>query len=246
MSKPEATQPSSKQALDSLMMLRDRARVQLHLLSLEARGRWQVLETKMGELQTALEHGGERLASSASTSLHELTHAVGELLHEVEGTLELKTPVRTLMKTAPEVCSPSDSLSRAAQIMWEADCGAVPVVSDGKLVGMITDRDVCMAAYTRGEPISGISVESTMSKEVCATSPDDSLMDVARLMGQKQVHRIPVTENGSLVGIVALADLARHVRGSAGNSLPACVTLAHTVAKISEHRPEAAERSAAE
>jgi CBS domain-containing protein len=150
------------------------------------------------------------------------------------------------MKAAPEVCSPQDSLNRAAQIMWESDCGAVPVVSDGRLVGIVTDRDICMATYTRGEPPSAISVESTMSTDICTASPDDSLLDVARLMGQKQVHRIPVTQNGNLVGIVAIADLARHVRSSAGNSLPACVTLAHAVAKISEQRIEAEARSAAE
>jgi Mg/Co/Ni transporter MgtE len=69
------------------------------------------------------------------------------------------TNVRDLMTTAVRSCTTGDNLQRAAQIMWESDCGVVPVVDrDGRLVGMITDRDICMAAYTQGKPLSHIGV----------------------------------------------------------------------------------------
>jgi CBS domain-containing protein len=244
---PQDQKPrSSQQLMDALDAARDGVRLQLHLLSLEAKQRWHELEENLVELRGKLEHGGDRIADSVAVTVRDLTHSVQELLHQA-GAIELTTPVKKLMSTTAVACSPGDPLSRAAQIMWDTDCGAVPVVGpDGRLVGIVTDRDVCMAAYTRGEPLAAISVESTMARDVCTASPDDTLGHVARLMGERQVHRIPVTEGGRLVGIVALADLARHVRSGEGNNLPGCVILAHTIGRISAGRAEVATRAAAE
>ena len=237
---------SSKQLLDALTAARDGGRLQLHLLSVEAKQRWQELESSLFDLQSKLEQSGDRISESVSVTVRDLTHAAHELFREA-GAVELATPVKKLMSGTPSVCSPQDSLSRALQIMWEADCGAVPVVdAGGMLVGIVTDRDACMASYTRGQPPSALSVESTMSRDVCVASPDDSLGHVARLMGQNQVHRVPITEQGRLVGIVALADIARYVQSSDGNSLPACVMLAHALARISAGRADVPTRAAAE
>jgi len=242
----DAKPSPTRQLLDSLKAVRDSARLELHLLSVEARQRWQELESKLFDLEAKLEHGGDRIAESLSGSAREVTHAVRELLGEA-GALELATPVNKVMSPGPSTCSKEDSLARAAQIMWEADCGAVPVVdAEGHLVGIVTDRDICMASHTRGQPPSALTVESTMSRDVCSASPDDSIGRVARLMRERQLHRIPITEQGRLVGIVALADLARHLRRTEGNSLPASVALAHTLASISEGRANAAVRTAAE
>jgi len=244
MSQQEAKPRPVAEMIDILKDARHRSRLQAHLLSLEAKQRWQALETTFINVQLKLEQGGEQALASATAAARDVTQAVKDLFHELDGSFELTTPVKKLMNQAPASCSPDEPLSRAAQIMWEHDCGAVPVVgADGSVLGMLTDRDVCMAAYTRGVPLGAISVRSTMSREVHACAPDDSLGHAVRLMAQKQVHRLPVTESGRLVGLITLADLARDVRGRAGNPVPASIALAHALASISERRSRDPESS---
>jgi predicted transcriptional regulator len=179
--------------------------------------------------------------AATETALHrvkELTAAVKELLRDAQGKGEFSQPVRTLMKESPATCSPTDTLRHAAEIFWNADCGLAPVVEgDGKLVGVLTDRDICMTAYFREQPIAAIDVASTMSRTVYTAKPDDSIETVLRLMGDKQRRRIPIIENERLVGIVSLADIARLVKSLESSS--ACRMLAHTLCAISEKRVEA-------
>lgn len=108
-------------------------------------------------------------------------------------------------------CAPSDSLNRAAQIMWEKDCGCLPVVDElGWPIGMITDRDICMAAYTQGISLHEASVASAMSQPVVSCQTRESVATVERLMKDRQVRRIPVLDEfGALAGIITLGDLAR-------------------------------------
>jgi CBS domain-containing protein len=182
----------------------------------------------------------------AETALHrvkELTAAVKELLRDAQGKGEFAQPVRTLMKESPATCSPSDTLRRAAEILWNADCGMVPVVeSDGRLVGAVTDRDICMAAYFRDQSISSLDVGSTMSKNLHSAKPDDSIETIVRLMAEKQTRRVPIVENERLVGIVALADIARHVKSLESSS--ASRMLAHALAAISERRQDVTSQAA--
>jgi CBS domain-containing protein len=123
-----------------------------------------------------------------------------------------------LMSLAVSSCGPGDSLQRAAQLMWEADCGAVPVVDgEHRVVGMITDRDVCMAAYTQGEALWRIPVSSAMARKVYGVAEGDSLDAVEAVMRQARVRRVPVLDKeGRLRGILSMNDLARHARGSVG------------------------------
>jgi CBS domain-containing protein len=108
----------------------------------------------------------------------------------------------------------NETANEAARIMWECDCGIVPVIQSSdsrRLLGVITDRDVCMAAYTRGQALSEISVESAMTDEVLTCLPSDPLTSVERTMRDAQVRRLPVVDSARcLVGIVSLADIARH------------------------------------
>lgn len=238
---------SAREMIETLKSARDRTRVQAHLFTLEAKQRWQELDAGLTSLQARLEQGSESVAAAANERFRELTDAVRQLLHEFDGTLELRAPVRHHMKASPRACSPLDSLNQAAQIMWELDCGALPVVEDGdRVIGMITDRDICMAAYTRGQPLGAMRVESAMSHVVHTCSPDDTLGHAARVMADRQVRRLPITENGKLVGVLALADVARVVRAEHGNRVPGCVALAHTLAAVSAQRASAQTASAAE
>jgi len=223
---------TARDMLNALEAIRDQARVRAHLLSMDAKARWRKLEDNLLDLQEALDRGGERVAATASTTFVELTEAVTDFVREIDGAAELAVPVRRIMNAAPLTCTPEDSLNRAAQIMWDADCGVVPVVDgEGAVVGLVTDRDVCMAAYTRGQQLGAMNVASVMASEVHSCSPDDSLRSVLRMMGDKKVRRLPVVAAGKLVGIVSLGDIAREVRPS--SSIPACVALAHALGSIS-------------
>jgi CBS domain-containing protein len=110
------------------------------------------------------------------------------------------------------VCRATDDATAAAAIMWEHDCGAVPVVDEaGRLVGMVTDRDLCMAAFTRGQPVHALPVASVMQSTVYACRKNDRVDDVQTMMVHRQVRRIPVVdEGGRPIAMVSLIDLARH------------------------------------
>ncbi len=95
--------------------------------------------------------------------------------------------------------------------MWEFDCGMIPVVNDdGRLAGVVTDRDICMAAYMQGRPLRTIPVASAMAKQVVASHTDDSIEAAEGLMRDNQIRRLPVLDrDGRPVGVVSLNDLAR-------------------------------------
>ena len=119
--------------------------------------------------------------------------------------------VEKLMSRDVRTCSASDSLNRAAQLMWEGNCGVVPVVDDGKtLVGVVTDRDACMAAYTKGLPLAAIRVGDVMSRNPSACGPKDDLATAMSLMTRRVVRRLPVVDGERrLVGMLSMSDLAR-------------------------------------
>lgn len=156
--------------------------------------------------------------------------------------------VHELMTHAPAVCTTSDHLTRAAQIMWERDCGVVPVLDEaGRLAGILTDRDACMAAYTQGRPLHEISVADAMSKVVTTIGPDAGIRDALDLMRRKEVRRLPVVDaQGRLVGILSMADFARAVQRDAGRSAPSRDAVAETLAGVSRSRSEAAATPARE
>lgn len=128
--------------------------------------------------------------------------------------------ISDLMTTPVESCNVNDNLQRAAQVMWEKDCGAVPVVDgEGRVVGMVTDRDICMAAYTQGQALWQIPVSIAMATQVHGVRESDPLDVVEGLMRDVRVRRVPVLdEDGRLKGIVSMNDLARHARRSGGRN----------------------------
>ena len=115
-------------------------------------------------------------------------------------------------------CLVDDTLNRAAQLMWEGDFGVVPVLGvDGTVVGVITDRDICMAAYTRGRPLAEIRVEDAMAKHLATCSPDSTIETALSLMKEASVRRLPVVDHhGKPVGVLSLNDLARGARRLGG------------------------------
>ena len=108
-------------------------------------------------------------------------------------------------------CPLGGTLDHAARLMWEFDCGALPVVDDaGKAVGMVTDRDICMAAYTQGRPLREISVTTAMAKQVVGIRADEPVDRAQEMMQANRIRRLPVLDEESRpVGMVSMNDLAR-------------------------------------
>jgi CBS domain-containing protein len=148
--------------------------------------------------------------------------------------------VREVMTERPESCSVNDTANEAVRIMWERDCGAVPVLdSMGHVSGIVTDRDLCMAAYFQGTPLSQIRLADVMTPQPATCTADSDLAAAERLMQERQIRRLPVVDReGALVGIVSLADVAMAVRRSGEPpSRPAQFgELFQTVAAVSEPR----------
>ena len=125
--------------------------------------------------------------------------------------------VEQCMSKSPRTCAAGDTLSAAARLLWDHDLGALPVVdAAGAVVGMLTDRDVCMAAYTSGQPLHACTVGRHMSRTVFSIGAKAEAAKAAELMKTRKVRRLPVVENGRLVGIVTLSDLSRRNGRSKG------------------------------
>jgi CBS domain-containing protein len=119
--------------------------------------------------------------------------------------------VHDIMTTAPETCRPTTNLASAVEQLWRADCGALPVADDaGTLVGIITDRDICVALGTRNRPASTIPVGEVMRRSVEACHADDDVDLALDRMRNRRVRRLPVLDDdGKLAGIVSLNDIVR-------------------------------------
>jgi CBS domain-containing protein len=120
--------------------------------------------------------------------------------------------IRQIMNKPVVSCRPSDTLSVAAQAMWDHDCGAVPVAGDdGRLVGIITDRDICMATYTKNRAPQTISVADVMAKRVTSCQADESADVAEGMMRDKQIRRVPIVDdNNHPIGMLSQSDLARN------------------------------------
>jgi CBS domain-containing protein len=147
--------------------------------------------------------------------------------------------VKELMSKPVVTCRATDALDDAARLMWERDCGALPVVGgDGRVVGMITDRDVCMGAFTQGRALREIPVSVAMVPHAFTCRADDSVQFAEALMADKKVRRLPVVDDeGRPLGLLSLDDLAQ-VAVPGGDS--AARELATTLGAIGEPRTPAA------
>lgn len=151
--------------------------------------------------------------------------------------------VEQLMRHDVKVCAETDTLNRPAQMMWDRDCGCVPVISangDGKIVGVVTDRDIAMAAYTQGKQLWAIPVSEAIAHKVIACHANDGIGQAEALMRDNQVRRLPVLDqNERLVGILSLNDVAREAQRQASTGKRAEVTenaVAETLASICQSR----------
>ena len=121
--------------------------------------------------------------------------------------------IRTLMSKAPSYCTPSCTAEMAANLMSQCDAGILPVVQDSldlKLVGVVTDRDLCLAVIAARHDPAHTMVNECMSRNAVCVGPEDDVKQALALMAEHQVRRLPVVEeHGQLVGMLSLADIAR-------------------------------------
>ncbi|OEF96501.1 CBS domain-containing protein [Desulfuribacillus alkaliarsenatis] len=116
--------------------------------------------------------------------------------------------IREIMANNVATVTTQDSVIKAAQIMSQYNIGSVPVVENGNLVGMLTDRDIVLRTVAHGGDLSNIQVQQVMTTNVVTATPDMDINQAAQLMASKQIRRLPVLDNKQLVGMVALGDMA--------------------------------------
>ena len=118
--------------------------------------------------------------------------------------------IRDIMTSNPSTIEPDNSIVEAARIMKQQDAGVVPVTENGRLTGMVTDRDIAIRVVAEGKDPQSTTVQEVASKNLVTLDPEQDLDEALRLMAQHQVRRLPVVEeDGRLVGVVAQADVAR-------------------------------------
>lgn len=147
--------------------------------------------------------------------------------------------VQKIMTTNVSCVRSGDTLSTAAQVMWDCDCGAVPVVdpASDEVVGIITDRDICIATWSHDAPPSDVRVSEAMSSDVVTCLATDSVAAVESVMRGKQVRRVPVVDrHRRLVGIVSLGDIAVAAQRDAAVDTAPSRDVAAVLARISMPR----------
>lgn len=115
--------------------------------------------------------------------------------------------IRDVMTPNPKTVSPDDTIQAAARIMQSEDTGAVPVVSNGRVLAVVTDRDIVVRVVAAGGSVTD-PVRTIASHDVICVSPEMSTREASDLMSQHQIRRLPVVENDCLVGIVSIGDIA--------------------------------------
>ncbi|WP_417666438.1 CBS domain-containing protein [Pseudidiomarina sp.] len=148
--------------------------------------------------------------------------------------------VKTYMSPDVRTIKSKETLQDAAKLMLEADCGALPVLNEKRqLVGMLTDRDIALAGFRKGQPLKEISVADAMSKKAFSINADDQLTVAEELMQKEQIRRLPVLDSSQhLIGILSLSDIAVAFHRDSGRQVKAD-EVANTLASICRHRSHA-------
>jgi CBS domain-containing protein len=204
MTRHESATENAPSGLDDLRTLRDEIRVDLHLASMELRDEWKQLEGKLPDAQAV--HRLKEFTKDATDTLAEELRRFRTRLRARRDAGEAER----IMTPRPATCAPSETLAQAVTRMWNLDIGWLPVVEGDQLVGIVTDRDACIAACTRGMRMDDLTVASAMSREVWSCTPQNTIDEALGLMRAHKIRRLPVQdEEGRLVGVITLGDIAR-------------------------------------
>jgi CBS domain-containing protein len=148
--------------------------------------------------------------------------------------------VKEIMTANAKACTLTDNLADAARLMWEADCGIIPVVAEGeKVVGLITDRDICMAGMTKGRAESNIAIEDVISGKLFSCKPEDDIHTALNTMRDNKVRRLPVVAaDGKLAGMLSMNDVVLKAEDAIQKKTPELSfgDVVNTYKSICQHR----------
>ncbi|MDE3049132.1 MAG: CBS domain-containing protein [Nitrospirota bacterium] len=148
--------------------------------------------------------------------------------------------VQDIMTSDVQCCGPDTNLAAAAKMMWDSDCGALPVLNvQGQVMGMITDRDICMASATKNKPASDLTVWETVSGKAYSCLMSDDVHTALDIMKREKVRRLPVVDDdGVLQGVIAMNDFVLLAGEAKGGKAPAVSyeDVVRTMKAISAHR----------
>jgi CBS-domain-containing membrane protein len=130
--------------------------------------------------------------------------------------------VKQLMSADVKSCREDTDLATAAKLMWDGDCGIVPVVDgDRHVVGVITDRDICIAAATRAMTPASIRAQDVMSRDISTCSANADVRDALSMLKERRVRRLPVLDDHDrLAGVISMNDLAARAEWRRGAEVP--------------------------
>ena len=156
--------------------------------------------------------------------------------------------VKEIMTGNPSVCDLNESLAEAARTMWNADCGALPVLKDGReVVGVITDRDICMAMAMRESNAAAVSAEEVLTGDIYSVAPEDEIHKALQIMQEHQVRRLPViSPEGELEGMLSMNDIVLKAQRKANGKAPEIryADVVDTYKAICEHRAPVQQQAA--
>lgn len=146
--------------------------------------------------------------------------------------------VQDIMTRQVASCSPDTNLAAAAMLMWNNDCGVIPVVSaDQKTIGVITDRDICMAVATKHRKAEEITIGEVTTGQLHACSPEDNIKTALDLMKTSRIRRLPVVDaEGKLQGILSMNDVVLVATETKGKNAPSCEDVTKTFKAICGHQ----------
>jgi CBS domain-containing protein len=137
--------------------------------------------------------------------------------------------VRDLMHKGIEIMPPETPLMKLAKKMRDMDIGAIPIGSNGKLIGMVTDRDITVRAVANGKDPASLTAQDVMTKGVVCCRENDKLRDVLEVMEENKIRRVPVTdENEHFVGMVSLGDISAAASDKAASEVLQAVAAHHS------------------
>jgi CBS domain-containing protein len=130
--------------------------------------------------------------------------------------------VKDIMMETPCCCRPDTNLGSATELMWNANCGFLPVESaDGKVVGVITDRDICVALGTRNRPAGEVTVAEVLTGKLHSCSPEDDIHMALQTLKDATVRRLPVvSHDGALVGVLSMDDILQRAEPTSRGKQP--------------------------
>jgi CBS domain-containing protein len=130
--------------------------------------------------------------------------------------------VKEIMTANPKACTTTTNLAEAASFMWDYDCGMLPVLAEGgTLVGLITDRDICIGGATKNRTLWNIAVEEIMTGKVYSCAPEDDVRTALETMQERKVRRLPVVApDGTLEGILSINDITLNATETTSKQVP--------------------------